>query len=52
MLQAGQINQVIDALIVALFKAENDRLKERELEMVSEIRKVSVEHFDGFFCIW
>ena len=49
MLQAGQINQIIDALIVSLFKAENDRLKKRELEMVSENRKISIEHFDGFF---
>ena len=49
MVQAGQINQIIDALIVVLFKAENSRLKKRELEMVSENRKISAEHYDGFF---
>jgi hypothetical protein len=49
MLQAGQINQIIDALIVGLFRAENSRLKKRELEMVSENRKISAKHYDGFF---
>ena len=49
MVQAGQINQIIDALIVGLFRAENSRLKKRELEMVSENRKISAEHYDGFF---
>lgn len=49
MLQAGQINQIIDGLIVELFKAENNRLKKRELELVSENRKISVAHNDGFF---
>ena len=49
MLQAGQINQIIDALIVGLFRAEKKKKKKRELEMVSENRKISAEHYDGFF---
>lgn len=49
MIQQSQINEVIKALITALFKAEDQRLHRRELEMVSENRKVSAEHYDGFF---
>ena len=49
MFQAGQINQIIDGLIVALFEHENKRLKKRELELVSENRKVTAERYDGFF---
>lgn len=49
MLQTGQINQVIDALISALMKPENTRLKKRELELVKENRKISSGNFDGFF---
>lgn len=49
MIQQSQINEVIKALIAALFKAEDQRLHRRELELVSENRKVSSEHYDGFF---
>lgn len=49
MLQPGQINKVIDALIIELMKPESTRLKKRELELVRENRKVSSGNFDGFF---
>lgn len=49
MLQPGQINKVIDALIIELMKPESTRLKKRELELVKENRKVSSGNFDGFF---
>lgn len=49
MLEAGQINKIIDGLIVALFKNEHNRLKKREMHLVSENRKVSTEKYDGFF---
>lgn len=49
MLQPGQINQIIDALISGLFSTEMQRLKKRELQIVVENRKVSGSQFDGFF---
>lgn len=49
MLHNGQINQIITALIVALFRAEEKRLRKRELDLVSENRKASGGQTDGFF---
>lgn len=49
MLQPGQINSIIDALITELMKPESTRLKKRELELVKENRKISSGNFDGFF---
>ena len=49
MFKPGQINTLIDHLIARLFERENVRLKKKELELVSENRKVSSEHYDGFF---
>ena len=49
MLQTGQINQVIDALVSGLFSTEMQRLRKRELQIVVENRKLSGSQFDGFF---
>ena len=49
MIHYTQINELITALVKALFEAEDQRLYRQELELVSENRKVSAEYYDGFF---
>lgn len=49
MINSTQINEIIKALTSALFMAETNRLKKRELELVAENRSLSSEHYDGFF---
>ena len=49
MINSAQINEIIRALTDALFSAEIKRLRKRELDLVTENRSLSSEHYDGFF---
>lgn len=49
MIYSNQINDIIEALIDALFSAEYKRLRKQELQVVTENRSLSSDQFAGFF---